>query len=107
MELSFHTKALRDTCASAAMLTRKFEPALAETIRRVLADLRAAYSIYEIGTVNVVLDGSGNDVKVRLDGRHCLRLEPNHLPVPADGSGRVDWALISRVKVMGIEAFDG
>jgi hypothetical protein len=89
------------------MLARKFEPALAEAIRRVLADLRAASSIREIGPVDVVVDASGNGVNVRLGARHCLRLEPNHLPVPADGSGRVDWTLISRVKVMGIEAFDG
>jgi hypothetical protein len=89
------------------MLKKKFEPALAETIRRVLADLRAASSIQEIAPGDVISDASTNCVKVRLGPKHCLRLEPNHLPVPADGSGRVDWTLISRVKVMGIEAFDG
>jgi len=107
MELSFQTKALRDTCASAAMLKKKFEPALAEAIRRVLADLRAASSIQEVAPGDVISDVSTGCMKVRLGPKHCLRLEPNHLPVPADGSGRVDWTLISRVKVMGIEAFDG
>jgi hypothetical protein len=107
MELSFRTKALRDTCASGAMLNRKFGPALAEAIRRVLADLRAASSIQEVAPGDVAIDASGNGVTVKIGARHCLRLEPNHMPVPADGSGRVDWTLVSRVKLMGIEASDG
>jgi hypothetical protein len=89
------------------MLKKKFEPTLAETIRRVLADLRAASSIHEVAPGDVILDAAGAGVKVRLGARHCLRLEPNHMPAPADGSGRVYWTLISRVKVMNIEAADG
>lgn len=107
MELSFHTKALRDTCANAVMLKRKFAPEIAEVVRRVLADLRAASSIHEIAPGDVRVDVAAACLRVKLGPRHCLRVEPNHMPVPANGNGQVDWTQVSRLKIMGIEAFDG
>lgn len=107
MELSFHTKALRDTCANAVMLKRKFAPEVVEAVRRVLADLRAASSVHEIAAGDVLGDVAAACLRIKLGSRHFLRLEPNHLPVPADANGQIDWTQVSRLKVMGIEAFDG
>ena len=73
----------------------------------MLADLRAASSIHEISAGEVLGDVASGCVIIKLGSRHCLRAEPNHLPVPADGNGQVDWTQVSRLKIMAIEAFDG
>lgn len=110
MEIAFRTRSLRDICENEGMLTQEFGPEIAATLKRRLADLRAAGSITDVilGNVREVPRTRGRAMRLDLCGGYHLAFEANHAknPLSADGS-KIDWLAVSRIKVTAVKKIDG
>jgi hypothetical protein len=104
LEIAFETRSLRSICESEGLATRELGQAVAESLRRRLADLRAATSTADL------LVGNPREYKVDsstmmldLSADHRLVFTANHPTNPETEAGAVDWSKISRVKILRIE----
>jgi hypothetical protein len=101
LELAFETKALRDICESEQRAKHELGAKVAEQLKRRLADLRAASSIDEL-PVAKPRKVAGTCVFELPEG-YRLIVAPNHPKNPLLSSGAVDWAEVTRTKVLSIE----
>jgi hypothetical protein len=101
VELSFETLDLRNVCESEAKAKRKFGTAVANSLKRRIADLRAAPSVKDlpVGKPNL---GSGTYVFELTEGL-VLRVIPNHVRDPKLPTGDVNWAKVTHIKISAIE----
>lgn len=78
------------------------------TLRRRLADLRAAGSIADIvvGNVRMASQAAREAMCVDLGSGYRLIFEPNHSDNPVTLDGNVDWQAVSRIKVNGVDKSD-
>ena len=106
MELAFATKSLRSVCESAEEARRKLGSAVSEKLKRRLADLRAAVSAQDlIAGHPCELDGARQRrIALQLTNGYRLLLCPNHSVPPKLESGKLDWAKVSRVKLLRVES---
>ena len=100
MELAFRTRDLRNTCEDAELAASEFGPDVAAALMHRLADLRAAVTVDDL----VAGDPSseGDVLVIRLDPTHALELSANHRKNPQTPDGRLDWAKVSRLRVVGV-----
>jgi hypothetical protein len=105
MDLAFATKSLRVVCESSEEARRKLGPAVSEKLKRRLADLRAAVSAQDlIAGRPCELDGPREKrIALQLAKGYRLLLSPNHSVLPKLESGKLDWAKVSRMKLLRIE----
>lgn len=105
MELAFATKSLRKICVSAEKAKRELGPQVSETLRRRLADMRAAVSVGDlIAGRPHELDGTPQRrIALGLGGGQRLIFCANHAVLPKLESGKMDWSKVSRVKLLRIE----
>lgn len=91
------------------MLTRKFGLEVGATLKRRLADLRAADSIADIalGNAREVPRTNGRAMRLDLGGGYRLVFEANHARNPSSADGRIDWLAVGRIKVTAVERADG
>ncbi len=89
MEIAFNTKSLRDTCESEELSRQKFGPKVAETLKRRLADLRAANSVKDVvlGNIRAVPQNRGAAIYVDLVQGYRLVSRANHIKNPALDNG--------------------
>ena len=82
---------------------------VADALKHRLADLRAATSIYDIVAGRPRLLDAGNDQHLIIDlgSSHSIVLGANHPNNPLTEDGRLNWAGISRVKLLRIERNHG
>lgn len=104
MEIAFATKALRQISENEIKAKREFGGAPAAQLKRRLADLHAATSISDLvagatGECKV----NGSEVSISLCDRFKVIISANHNKNPKDGSGRIEWGKVSRVKIERIE----
>jgi hypothetical protein len=99
MELAFATKALRSLCEEEGTAVEKFGTKVAAELRARIADLRAADSVADIvaGTPQFFDDDPRMTISV-LEALEIV-LRPNHLSVPSDAEGRIDWSRVRRLKI--------
>ena len=108
MILAFPTLELRNLCLSQTKAEAKYGYKVAKLLRERLADLRAAESVLELvaGRPREMRSKPHNKYAINLADGYRLVLEVNHQNVPQKASGQVDWALVSRVKILRIEVSD-
>ncbi len=104
MELAFESKDLRSICELGATAEHELGAEVAEVLRRRLADLRAATSIYDLvaGNPHEVEFRDINYFIVDLSEDYQIVLKANHSENPLTNSGQIDWAKVSRIKVTHI-----
>jgi proteic killer suppression protein len=78
---------------------------MAENLRRRLADLRAATCVTDLlaGHPREVKGGRHGQFALELSERSQIVFCANHNAVPLLESGSVDWASVTRIKILRIE----
>ena len=104
MELSFESKGLRRICENQDVAKLKLGEAVSEALRRRLADLRAAKSIYDIVVGRCRFEDAKDEQIVIIDLLEDNRLVfvANHPRNPALTDGSLDWSAITRIKIIQI-----
>lgn len=105
MEIAFADKSLRQLCENEAIAKRKLGIKVAEKLKRRIADLRAATCIKDIVVGRPRECEGTNQTEIALDlcDDYRLVLCANHNSVPLLDSGAIDWAMVSRIKILRIE----
>lgn len=106
MELAFESRALRTICESETDAKRELGPTVAEVLKHRLADLRAATSIKDLVAGKPHLSDEGTDQNLIIDlvSGYSIVVGANHSRNPLTETGRLNWAMISRVKLLRIES---
>jgi proteic killer suppression protein len=81
----------------------------ARKLGRRLDDLRAASTLAVMQTLpgrcHELTANLKGVLALDLDGPYRLLFEPAHDPVPIDADGRLDWNLVTAVRILGIEDY--
>jgi hypothetical protein len=101
LELAFETKPLREICESQEKAKQQLGARIAAVLKDRLADLRAAATVADLplGEPHKV---SGGYV-LELSDEFRLIVSPNHKSNPVLSSGAIDWAKVSRIKIIDLE----
>ena len=77
---------------------------MSKTLKRRLADLRAATSINDliVGRPRTVDTGSDSFLEIDLTAERRIVLKANHPKNPLTCSGKLDWANVTRIKIIHI-----
>jgi hypothetical protein len=101
MEIAFRTKALRTLCLGAPLIDARFGPECGATLRRLLADLRAAVCLGDVPLL--VLKPSGgtmaNETTIDVCAGVRMNLRANHRLPPMTPDGEINWFLIDRILI--------
>lgn len=105
LELAFSEKSLRQLCENETIAKRKLGAQVAEKLKRRLADLRAASCVMDlvVGAPRELEGDNANQFAISLCDDYRMVFCANHATVPLLESGAIDWARVSRVKVLRIE----
>jgi hypothetical protein len=103
MLLAFRTQGLRSTCEDEAVARKTYEPEVVEQLKGRLADLHAAKSVYDLVAGRLQFAPGGRSVRLSLTADYELVCKVNHGVAPRDEHGTIDWAQVSRIKIMAIE----
>lgn len=108
MEISFNTKQLRTLCEIEARAQATLGPVVAGFLKRRLADIRSAKTIYDlvVGQPRELPERTGW-MLVHLQDEHDLVFCVNHPEVPTTADGAVDWSRVSRIQIMSIGPHHG
>src|SRR5262245_48389815 len=108
MELAFESEQLRNMCEDDVEAERLLEPLVAATLRRRLADLRAASSVNDLlsGGPQFSSDGPTGSVLIQIGHKQVIQLVPNHVKNPVGTDGRINWHAVSRLRVVHIGPFN-
>jgi hypothetical protein len=105
LELAFDSKSLRTLCGSFDQAKRVLGTEVAETLKRRLADMRAATSPADlIAGRPRRLEGFPQQMIVDLRAGYIVVFCANHSRNPITDGGDLDWARISRIKLLRIES---
>lgn len=108
MELAFSTKALRTLCENEEAATRELGAKRAGSLRRRLADLRAAVSVNDLVASHPRQTADSKDnLEIDVGAGSRLVFCANHSVIPRLASRNVDWSSVSRVKLLRIESDNG
>lgn len=104
MVIAFDSLPLRAVCEDANQADSDLGPVVARTLRSRLADLRAATSPADLvaGRPRVVVDGDREYMELSVGEGFRILFEANHVNNPRDTASRIDWAKVSRIKIVGI-----
>lgn len=105
MELSFANRLLRELSESSAKADRKFGLEVANNVRLRLADLRAATSVHDL-LVGEFRETGEKQITLDVCAGVQIIFCPNHNAVSKLESGAIDWARVSRIKIVRIEIKD-
>lgn len=105
MNIAFATRKLREICENQVKAERELGVVIAAKLRSRLADLNAARSVKELlfGEPRESSEDGRSVFTINLTQGYQLVLASNHNSIRADG----DWAEVTRVKVLEIEADNG
>ncbi len=108
MDIAFHSRSLRDICESEEMLNQHFGKQVGDSVKRRLADLRAAVSITDlvIGNLHELRNELRTTLCLDLSEGYSLLFAANYVKAPIGANNRVNWSAVTRVKVMSIEKRD-
>ena len=110
LEIAFNTKSLRAICESEAKAKRELGPSVAGILKHRLADLQASKSANDLvaGQPRFVPGAVRQNMTVDLCDGYRIVFTANH-PKSSSSSSEtrdVDWARVSRIKILRIEADD-
>ena len=105
MEIAFGRKDLRRLCESERTARRLLGTAVADKLKRRLADLRAANCVKDLvaGRPKELQNTPAGHIAVDLGEGFRLVFCANHSVPPLAGGTRVDWSKVNRVKITSIE----
>ncbi len=105
MEVAFDSKELRTICEADTTATRELGVNVADTLRRRLADLRAASTINDlpVGSPHALEGAAGRARAVELTEGYRIVIAANHRSNPRTENGELDWSRVGRIKVLRIE----
>lgn len=107
LELAFNSRRLRAICENEAQANEELGVEVAGALQHRLADLRAARTVKDliVGHPCVLdLDEAQEQVmSVDLYDGYQVIFCANHVNNPRNGSGKVDWLRVSRIKILRIE----
>lgn len=103
LQLAFGTKCLRELCRSEVRARRKFGALVADELKQVIADLRAAKSINDLVANPPVHSGQLDELVIKFLHGVKLVFRQNHNNPPLLDSGELDWNSVNRIKIMEVE----
>jgi hypothetical protein len=102
MEIAFNTQSLRSLCENENVMTKRLGSIGAQALQVCLADLRAASTIADVTVSYAAEVASASDIEIFLaEGLH-VRLRAVDSKVRKPKGKSVDWAGVSRLKIMEI-----
>lgn len=101
MVISFDTRSLRELCEVELVARAEFGDQVAEEVFTHLADLDAAETLFEVPTIDPDIDDK-DYVHIHLINGSELVFKCGHSRPPLREDGRVDWALVKRIKIMAV-----
>ena len=104
LEIAFETRSLRNLCEQEARAKAEFDAPVADYLKRRLADMRAAATVLDLpaGRLQEVTELGVQAMAVDLKEDFQLIFCSNHPNQPTTEIGRVDWAKVSRIKILRI-----
>ncbi len=105
MELAFDSKSLRTICENEAQAKLELDSAVAEILKRRLADLRAATSVKDLvaGRPRIPDGSDSQHMVLDLCDGYRLVFKSNHTNRPITDADDIDWARVTRIKILRIE----
>ena len=106
MDISFHSKHLRNICEDQDLAVSKFGESISKSLIDRLADLHAAYNIYDllVGNPTIRINTDGTEIcELQLQGSSLIHFVPNHLIQPINADASQDWKKITRIRIIKIE----
>jgi hypothetical protein len=109
MELSFASEHLRSLCESRKRARKLLGNEAAALLARLLADIEACASVAElVGLLQGQVAAAAGEQWCTTVTTDCsVVFACGHVTVPRTKAGAVDWARVSRVKILQIGAHDG
>lgn len=101
LEISFAERHLRDICENETKATETFGEACSKILFSRLSDLRAAETIYDVVAGNPTAI-SKSEFSIDLDKKLKLIIKANHSSNPLINNTEIDWARVSRIKIISI-----
>jgi len=102
--IAFGSTKIRDLCENPSAADAYLGPDTAEAFRARLADVRAAVTVEDLPVGNPTTGGeAGRELRISIGRDTRLVLKANHRRLPLREDGRVDWARVSYVQVIGVE----
>jgi proteic killer suppression protein len=103
VDLAFGDEKLRSICLKKARAVASVGPEIAHELVKRLADVRAAEVATDLLVGVSASTWNGSDVLVlSLKGGYALVLTANHLQNPTTACGKINWAEVTRVKVLDL-----
>lgn len=104
MHIAFDSKSLRTICEREAEAARALGTRVAEYLRHRLADLRAATSPQDLLTGRPRISDDQQHMILDLCDGYRIDFTANHTTNPKRQDGELDWAKVTRIKILRIES---
>ena len=103
MDLAFENEQLRSMCIKRGRAVAVLGPEIAHELNKRVADVRAAETAMDLLVRTHVVASEGYEsMHVALADGFALVLVANHVQNPTTASGKIDWSMVARVKVLEI-----
>ena len=109
VELAFATVELRGICENRRRATTVMGSEAARELSQRLADLAAFATVADLADLfpTDIIDRSPTERAVRLHAGHYLIFRAGHVQIPINEDGGTDWARVSRIRIIALEAHNG
>jgi hypothetical protein len=91
-------------CYDGAEALKAYGEPAAAALRRVLADLRAANTMFDVAAIFEMPAGADNEFSTPLGDTHRLVLRCGNRKPPLLPTGETDWNAVDRVRVLDVNA---
>ena len=107
MEITFKNQKLQKNLTTESDMVRKHGPRRAELIKQRLTELESALTLAIMRCIprarcHELKGNLKGQLSVDLDHPYRLLFVPNHDPAPKALAGGLDWAAVTRIKILEI-----
>jgi hypothetical protein len=107
VQIAFQTLALRKFCENEEEAQAEFGLECAGLLKHRLADMESASSPFDLLAGKPVMDSKTGEISIELSSGYTVVIKPNHPKCPKGAGDEIDWAKVSRVKIVSIERKNG
>jgi hypothetical protein len=109
VEFTFATTELRGICENRRRAAAAIGVQAAHELEQRIADLAALATVADLASLFAgnIIERSPLERSIRLKTGYDLVFRAGHVKVPQTSSGALDWAKVSRIKFIALEATDG
>jgi proteic killer suppression protein len=105
MEIAYTSSRMRKLCNSEKEMKGKLGPKMAEKLKRQLTAMEASASLAELARlpqtrVHEMTGDRKGQISIDLIHPYRLYFVPDHDPLPEKEGGGLDWAAVTRVRVV-------